>query len=173
MKSFVSGIIVSVMFLMASSLFAQQASEEAAYQPRFSDQQLFGFFDANQKISNIQKSGNEEIESLLTSKGLTQQRFQEISRGQERGILSSFSDEEVSAFNEVGAAVTQMQNQIQENIQTALAEENLTFDKYQEILGEYRKDAELQQYVRGILRDRARERARAEREAKAKENQTN
>lgn len=173
MKSVFLNVILAILVFTATSVSAQEVTEVPVYQPKFSNEELFGFFDSNQKISVIQRNGNEEINQMLAEKGLTLQRFQEISKAQETGILTSFSEAEIEAFNAIGPTVSQKQIQIQEQVQAAMAEHNLTNDKYLEILNEYRADAELQQYVKGILRERAKERARAEKEAKAKEAQQN
>lgn len=173
MKSVFSKVILAVLVFAAVSVRAQEVTETPVYQPNFSDEELFGFFDSNQKISAIQRDGNDEINQMLGAKGLTFQRFQEISKAQETGILTSFSETEIAAFNAIGATVSQKQIQIQEQVQAAMAEHNLSPEKYQQILDEYRSDAELQQYMKNILRERAKARARAEKEAKAKETQQN
>ncbi len=173
MKSVFLKVILAVLVFTTISVSAQEVTETPVYQPKFTDEELFSFFDTNKKISVIQRNGNEEINQMLAAKGLTFQRFQEISKAQETGLLTSFSEAEIEAFNAIGPTVSQKQNQIQEQVQATMTEFNISNEKYQEVLNEYRADAELQQYTKNILTERAKARARAEKEAKAKEAQQN
>ncbi len=155
---------------------AQEAQEEEKEEDPwadadfpFEDEILLVFFDTNQEISALQRSTNERINETLEQFGLTRQRFDQIGRASQMGLLQdgAFSNEEIEAFNQVAPQVTEIQREMQGMVQMIVQEYDMTMNEYREILNAFRQDQELQQYVSHLARERARERILEERRQEA------
>ncbi len=161
----ISRIMITFIMVALLPFYSISAeNDEETPQFKYADEQLFAFFDANRAISEQRRASNEEIQEVVEEHGLTLDRFNQISRAAQIGALQggTFSDEEISAFNDVGPKINEIQRNLQMEVQVIIEEHGLTTSKYQEILGEYQQDQDLQEYVREILRERAIEARRQE-----------
>ncbi|HAJ99596.1 MAG TPA: hypothetical protein DCM62_06190 [Bacteroidales bacterium] len=132
----------------------------------FSPEHLLNFFDANQKISPLNRTTQERINQTVAERNLSMERFNQIARASQIGELANgiFTEAEIAAFNEAAPLVTAIQREMQDTMRSLLDAENLTMEKYQQILGEFRANQALQEHVRNLLRERARQAAREARE---------
>ncbi len=137
----------------------------------FADETLLTFFDANQEVSALQRSTQERISETTEDYGLTRERFDQIGRAAQIGALQggNFSSEEIEAFNQAAPQVTQIQREMQSMVQVIIEDHGMEMDKYRDILNEFRRDQELQEYVSYLARERAREKILEERRREAKE----
>lgn len=142
------------------------ADHEFAYE----DEVLLDFFDINREISKMRQETQEEIAKVADEHGLSMERFQQIANAAQIGQLGggNFTDEEVEAFNNVAPLVTQLQRQMQQEAQEIITEGDLSMEKYREILGSFREDTELQEYVTYLARERARQEILEERKEEAR-----
>jgi len=131
----------------------------------YEDDQLLAFFDSNREISSLQRETQEKIEETLSNYNLTSERFGQIGRAAQIGALAggTFSQEEIDAFNTAAPQVTVIQREQQTKMQSLLAKKGLSTQLYQEIMNEFRRDQQLQEYVRDLARERAIELVREER----------
>lgn len=166
-KIFMLPLMVALMFTTPLFAFASDdpPQEEKKNVFPFEDETLLGFFDANREISTLQKETQERIESSLQQYNLSFERFNQIARAAQIGALdgTNFSSEEIEGFNSAGPVVTGIQREQQGMMQALLAEKGLTMQTYQEIITEFRRNQDLQAYIRELARERALELAREER----------
>lgn len=172
----VAFMICLSMAAFPSDLRADEPEEEKLVNPtEYENEVLLAFFDANREISAMQRESQERIAEVVSEHGLTMERFNQIGRAAQIGALQAgaFTNEEIEAFNNVAPQVTQIQRETQGMFQGLLANFNLTPEFYQEILNDFRRNQEMQEYVRDIARERAveaiREERRREREREAQE----
>ncbi len=161
-------ILAALLFFGLNSqanTFLDEPKENNGEEFKYEDESLLSFVDANREISELRREVNEDIDKVLEDVGLTMDRFQQIARASEIGALNDagYSNEEIEAFNEAAPLITELRQQMRGMTDAILAEHQLSSDLYQEILNDYREDTELQAYVQQLMRDRARERAIAER----------
>ncbi|MFO7977455.1 MAG: DUF4168 domain-containing protein [Bacteroidales bacterium] len=171
----VSAVLFAVAFLVSAPVFSQTEeapeAEEQTKEFAHSDEELIAFFDINQQISVVQKETQQKIADAAQGAGLTMDRFNQIARAAQIGAMDQFSEEEITAFNEVAPQVTAIQRELQNQIQATIVDHGISPDKYQQIIADYRSDPELQAYVKELLTERARERIREERDREKEENQ--
>lgn len=163
----ISAVLLAIAFLAGTPAFSQvNGTEEEQKEFRFSDEELLSFFDINQEISVLQRETQERIGETVREHGLTLERFNQIAQAAQIGALQGgmYTEEEISAFNEVAPRITEIQREMQRGLQDVIAEHGLTSQRYQEILNDYRTDQDLQAHVREILRERARQQIREARE---------
>ncbi|MDX9942290.1 MAG: DUF4168 domain-containing protein [Bacteroidales bacterium] len=165
-KTFFAAILLVTVLFAAPARSYGQETEEPKKEFRFADQDLLNFYDVNQELSVLQKETNEKIVAAVEAKGLSMDRFNQIARAAEIGALQGgmYLDEEVESFNQVAPEITAIQRDMQGILQATLMEKGLTTDYYQEIMSEFRSDADLQNHVRELLRERARQAAREARQ---------
>ncbi len=135
----------------------------------FDDDILLNFFDANQEVSAVSRQSQEQIRETVEGFGIAFERFQQISRAAQMGALQdgAFTPEEIDAFNAVAPQVTSLQRQNQTMMQTVVEEYDMSMQEYRNILLEFRRNQELQQYVSHLARERAREAILKERRKEA------
>ncbi|MBW6498003.1 MAG: hypothetical protein K0B09_06430 [Bacteroidales bacterium] len=174
-RTFLAATLFAFIIAAAPALTYGQETEEPKKEFRFSDEDLLNFYDVNQELSVLQRETNERIEAAIIENGLTMERFNQIARASEMGALQGglFSEEEIAAFNIAAPAITAVQRDMQSMLQATLMEKGLTTEYYQEIMGEFRSDAELQGHVRELLRERARQAAREARLREREEQEQN
>ncbi|MEE4177812.1 MAG: DUF4168 domain-containing protein [Bacteroides sp.] len=165
-KTFFAAILTLTVLLAAPALSFGQETEEPKKEFRFADQDLLNFYDANRELSELQKETNEKIVAAVEANGLTMERFNQIASAAQIGALDGgmYSEEEISFFNTAAPQITEIQKEMQGKIEAALMELGLNSDYYQEIMNEFRADADLQTHVRELLRERARQAAREARQ---------
>lgn len=171
-----------LMFLLITGLsvaipvVAQEAEEKeeeedpwADKEFPFDDETLLTFFDANQEVSAVNRQSQELIRETVEGFGIAFERFQQISRAAQMGALQdgAFTSEEIEAFNAVAPQVTSLQRENQTMVQALVEEYDMSMHDYRNILMEFRRDRELQQYVSHLARERAREAILEERRREA------
>lgn len=167
-QTVVMAVVLAIFIFLPSSIMAQEPApqvqpvQEFPYAPEY----LLRFFDANQVISRLNRETQERLNQTVTEKNLTMERFNQIARAAQIGELQVgvFTEEEISAFNEVAPMITTIQREMVEARKIALDAKNLTLEKYQEILADFRQNQPLQEHVRNLLRERARQAAREARD---------
>ncbi|MFP4064444.1 MAG: DUF4168 domain-containing protein [Bacteroidales bacterium] len=173
MVFFIAMMLMLPFSLMAQEEQEQQEQEEEEEDPwedvefPFEDEKLLAFFDSNQGISELQRDTREEMAELTQEHGLSYERFQQIAQAAQIGQLDAFSSEEVEAFNEVAPKITEMQREMQGEMQLIIQEHELDMEDYKEILEEFRKDEQLREYITYLARERAKEKILEERRKEA------
>ncbi len=164
-----------IITLPVNTLAQEPAEEEEETDPwadkefPFDDETLLTFFDANQEVSAVNRESQERINETVEEFGLTSERFQQISRAAQMGATQdgAFTSEELEAFNEVAPMVTNIQRETQATVQMIVDDYDMSMQEYRNILMEFRRDRDLQQYVVHLARERAREKILEERRREA------
>ncbi|TVQ17267.1 MAG: hypothetical protein EA361_02645 [Bacteroidetes bacterium] len=162
-------VLVAPVNVFADNDKPEEEAEEITF--RFEDDALLNFFDANRQLSELNRESQERMAEAASEHDLTLERFNQIARANQIGALQggAFTDEEVEAFINLGPKISQIQREQQQLVQNQLQELGFTSETYQEILTEYRQDADLQAHVRDLLRERRRQEILEERRRAAEE----
>ena len=170
-----ASIAMAVIVMLPGSIMAQEPAQPAEPVQEFpyAPEYLLRFFDANQEISRLNRATQDKLNQTVAERNLTMERFNQIARASQIGELQVgvFTEEEIAAFNDVAPKVTNIQREMVEARKTALDAKNLTLEKYQEILADFRQNQALQEHVRNLLRERARQAAREAREREQQQQQ--
>ncbi len=165
-----AGLLVSAP-LQSLSQEQEEAKEDpwADFDFPYEDDTLLAFFDTNQEVSALQRSTNERINTTLEQYDLSRQRFDQIGRAAQMGMLQegAFTNEEIESFNQVAPQVTEMQREMQGMVQLIVQDHDISMQQYREILNSFRGDQDLQQYVSHLARERARQQILEERRREA------
>lgn len=164
--TFFAAILLAAVLIAAPARSYGQETVEPTKEFRFADQDLLNFYDANQELSVLSKETNDRIIAEVEANGLTMERFNQIARASEIGALQGgmYTEEEVEAFNTTAPKITDIQRDMQAMLQAVLMEKGMTTEYYEEIMNDFRSDADLQNHVRELLRERARQAAREARQ---------
>ena len=119
----------------------------------FSDEELENFAAAVTQVINLQQQGQTEMIEAIEENDLTVERFNEINMQAQQMPLEDVeaSDEEMEAFQNANQAVERVQMQLEEVLIGTIEEEGLTIEKYEEIMGEYQQNPELQQRIQELM----------------------
>lgn len=173
--TFFMAVVLAIFIFLPSSMVAQEPApqvqpvQEFPYAPEY----LLRFFDANQEISRLNRATQDRLNQTVAERNLTMERFNQIARAAQIGELQVgvFTEEEIAAFNEVAPKITTIQREMVEARKIALDAKDLTLEKYQEILADFRQNQALQEHVRNLLRERARQAAREARDREQQQTQ--
>ncbi len=119
----------------------------------FSDEKLEKFANAVTQVINLQQQGQTEMIEAIEENGLTVERFNEINMQAQQMPLEDIeaSEEEMENFQLANQAVERVQMQLEEVLIGTIEEEGLTIEKYEEIMGEYQQNPELQQRIQELM----------------------
>ncbi|MFP4374211.1 MAG: DUF4168 domain-containing protein [Spirochaetaceae bacterium] len=115
------------------------------------------FVDALQTVQSVQEDVNEEIDELITESPLSEQDFQQIHQelqGQpdaEGGGGTEVSETEREQYRDLMERIGSTQESSQEEMITAIEDNGLDVNRFNEIMMAARSDAELQQELQQEL----------------------
>ena len=152
--------LLSIILLSSVSLIAQTDSKEV------SDSELASFAEVFQEIQAISKQSQDKMVKAIEDEGLDLQRYNAIGEAQRSGDQEvEVTEEEIEKLNAINSKLVKINSETSETIDKKLSANNLTFERYQEILQSIQKDEEL----KIKLRDKLQEKLQKEAEEKAQE----
>ena len=150
-------VLLSVILLSSVSLFAHTKSEDV------SDTELASFAEVFQEIQEISQQKQQKMVKAIEDEGLDLQRYNAIGRAQQSGEELEVSEDEIEKLKAINSQLVKINTETNEAIEKKLSPNNLTFERYQEILQLVQKDEELKMK----LRDKLQEKLQREAEEKA------
>ena len=152
--------LLSIILLSSVSLIAQTDSKEV------SDSELANFAEVFQEIQGISKESQDKMVKAIEDEGLDLQRYNAIGEAQRSGDEEvEVTEEEIEKLQAINSQLTKINSETSETIDKKLSANNLTFERYQEILQSIQQDEEL----KIKLRDKLQEKLKKEAEEKAQE----
>ena len=152
--------LLSIILLSSVSLIAKSDSKEV------SDSELASFAEVFQEIQGISKESQDKMVKAIEDEGLDLQRYNAIGEAQRSGDEEvEVTEEEIEKLQAINSQLTKINSETSETIDKKLSANNLTFERYQEILQSIQQDEEL----KIKLRDKLQEKLKKEAEEKAQE----
>jgi len=137
--------LLFLFFFVITGIYAQFPQQQA--QPtEVSDGELEHFADALSTIKIIEQQVQNKMVSAVQKSGIEIQRFNEIfeaSQNPDKEVDAS--DEEYEQFNKAKEAIGEIQGEAQKDMQKVIKDNELTVNRYRQIMMAVQNDSELQQ----------------------------
>lgn len=129
----------------------QQMQQQQPPSIEVSDEELETFSSALQTIQTIHEDAQPDITEAIKEEGMEPDRFSQIARSQQNPQSNlEVSDQEMQQFNSAMSQVREIQSDIIEKQKTAVQEEGMSPERFQEILTAVRQDQQLQQRLQSM-----------------------
>lgn len=141
--------LLSIILLSSVSLIAKTNSKDV------SDSELASFAEVFQEIQNISKQNQEKMVKAIEDEGIELQRYNAIAKAQQSGDKDlEVSDDEIKKLRAINSQLVKINSETDELIEKKLSPNNLTFERYQEILQLVQKDEQLKMKLREKLKEK-------------------
>lgn len=140
----------------ATLLMAQQPGQMnmSFEKPEISEEELSEFVEVMPEVNAIQMKFQQEMVSAVQENNMEVQRFNELARAQQNPNMTVEANEtEMQSFNAAMQAVQAIQENLNQQVQGAVSESELTMSRFQEIAMAVNSDQELQQKVQQMMQD--------------------
>ncbi len=119
----------------------------------FSDEELQSFANAVVQIIAIQQQGQAEMIEKIEDHDMTVQRFNEINMQAQQMPVEEIdmTEEELEAYIKLNEAIEKIQVDMEDVLIKAIEDEDITIEKYEEIMTEYQQNPELQQRIQELM----------------------
>ncbi|MFP4288564.1 MAG: DUF4168 domain-containing protein [Bacteroidota bacterium] len=154
LKEFILSIIVVLSGITAMGQMPGQQEMPPAPDPStYSDEQVENFANAVMEVMTIQEEGQMKMMQSIEDNGLSVDRFNEmLMEGQQKGQTEiEATDEEMESFTESMAQVQQMQQDMQNEMMAAVADNGMEMQQYQEMMQGYEQYPEMKEKVDGYI----------------------
>lgn len=140
-------LMVFTMILGCTTLFAQQAKDS------ISDKELSKFADTYKTIQIENQKVQQEMIAVIKDNGMEVERFNEIQKQQkDPNVKVDATDEEKKEFTAIIGNLQKKQVAFQKTVETAITDNGLTVQRYQEIFKALQADPALQQRLNNKLK---------------------
>ena len=140
----------------ATLLMAQQPGQMnmSFEKPEISEEELSEFVEVMPEVNAIQMKFQQEMVAAVQENNMEVQRFNELARAQQNPNMTVEANEtEMQSFNAAMQAVQAIQENLNQQVQGAVSESELTMSRFQEIAMAVNSDQELQQKVQQMMQD--------------------
>ena len=130
----------------------QQSQSKNA--PSFEDQELEKFAEVMEEIQEVQTESNQQIESAFTDSSLSKERFNTLySARQNQGAQKADgeTDAETEEFNALAQKIQTIQQSSQKEMVETVRENDMTVQKFNEIVKAMRSNPELGQRIQQLM----------------------
>jgi hypothetical protein len=135
-----------IVFVFAANTIVAQ--EEG---PNFTRQELSHFVSAVKKVIPIQKEGQEKMVNKIRENDFTVKEYNSILSKMKEKKDVDLPRKKMQEFNVLKAEVQKIQEKYHLKIAHTLNDEELTMDKYDEILMAYQKDPEVKSRINKLM----------------------
>ena len=155
LKLYITGFIFLFLVL---DIFAQAPQQEALQNQEentgYSDDEFRKFALVFTEIQNIDQKSQEKMVGVVKNEGIDIQRLNEfVNASQDPGKEINATEEELKSFASAVQEIEKIQNEAQQEMEEALTTNDLTIERYQEILMAVRNDSKLQQKLQQYLNE--------------------
>lgn len=158
MKFFKRSIVLAFgLFLMAGAAFAQtQQMQQQSKADSVTDQELEKFAAVTKAVQNIQRSSQQEVQSMLSDKEMTMQRFQRImmSKQNPNDSLETTAQEE-KTIKEMQPKLMKMQQESRKEMMSKMQEHGLSPQRFQAIMRAIQTNPSTMKRFQKIAKDSA------------------
>lgn len=146
-------LIIAFFFIGINGIIAQ-LPQQSAQPAEITDAEMNNFATAFVEIQTIDEQLQQKMISAVQNEGLEVQRFNEILNAQQDPDQETdASEDELEKFASASQSVELIQNEGQEDMQKAITDNNLTVNRYQEIMTVMQSDPELQQRLQELIEE--------------------
>ncbi|HKJ69593.1 MAG TPA: DUF4168 domain-containing protein [bacterium] len=129
----------------------QQLQQQQAPSVEVNDEELETFSNALQTIQTIYEDAQPNMVAAIKEEGMEPNRFSQIAQSQQNPQSDlDVSDQEMQKFNSALTEIREIQSGIIEKQKTAVKEEGMSPERFQEILTAVRQDQQLQQRLQSM-----------------------
>ncbi len=141
----VASFTLALLFMVAIPLKANPGG--------FSDEELESFAGAVTQVITIQQEGQTQMMEKIEEHDLTVQRFNEINMQVQQMPLEEVeaTEEELASFMKANEEIETIQMGLEQLLIGAIEDEGISIEKYEEIMGEYQQNPELQQRIQELM----------------------
>ncbi|OKL40685.1 DUF4168 domain-containing protein [Pontibacter flavimaris] len=144
--------------LAAPAAMARQTAPQAqpAQPQNFSDADLQQFADASARLITIQQEGEKAMMGILEEEKLSVDKFNQMAQAHQQQKLSEVeaTPEEMAAFNNAAQRLMEMQPTLQKDLETAIQQDGMTLEKFEQIMLAYRQDQAVQQRIDLLMQEK-------------------
>jgi hypothetical protein len=144
-------ILLLLMFTFTGAMSQMSPPDNTLQQTEgpYTNEELRQFVNAAAKVITLQEEGQIRMLTVIQENDITLERFNEmVIEAQTIGPENiNATEEELIAFNNTLIDVQLIQVQLQESMITAIQEEGLMIDRYQDIMQAYEVDPDVKQRV--------------------------
>ncbi len=150
MHFFKKNHIITTLFLAFVFLFALPLKANPG---GFSDEELQSFANAVVQVIAIQQQGQAQMMEVIEDHDMTVQRFNEINmQAQEMPIEEiEMTEEELEVYLKLIEEIEKIQIDLEDVLIKTIEDEDITIEKYEEIMTEYQQNPELQQRIQELM----------------------
>lgn len=137
-----------LVFTMAASVAFAQVPQQMPQQQDIdvSDGEINQFASVFVELQSMNQGVQQEMMSAVEEEGIEVQRFNQIMQAQQDPNKEvEANEEELQNFAKASQAVEQIQAKVQKEMEKVITENDLTVQRYQQIMMAVRSDTELQQ----------------------------
>ena len=141
--------LLSIILLSSVSLIAKTDSKDV------SDSELASFAEVFQEVQGISKESQDKMVKAIEDGGLELQRYNAIAKAQQSGDEDvEVTEEEIEKLKAINSQLVKINSETNEIVEKKLSANNLTFERYQEILQLVQKDEQLKLKLRDKLQEK-------------------
>lgn len=119
-----------------------------------SDEELEKFVEIDMQLQPMQQQAQQEMIATVEGKGMEVERFQEIAQSQQQGNTADITENELQSFNEINEELSEIDNQLQQDMVAKIKEEGVAIERYQQIAMAVNQDQGLQQRLQVIFQEK-------------------
>ncbi|MEX0998023.1 MAG: DUF4168 domain-containing protein [Flavobacteriaceae bacterium] len=137
--------IMALALVVTTSTFAQE---------KVSETELTNFANAYTEIQMVNEKAQSEMVKVIENSGMEIQTFNmmyQASQNPNAQMPAEVSDADNKKYDEVIVEIQKMQPVFQKEMETAIADNNLTVERYQQVVSILQTDQELQQKLQAKM----------------------
>ncbi len=119
-----------------------------------SDDEIGLFADAVMNVQEVQMGSQQDMMKIIQDEGLDVETYNQVAQGLQTGQSADeldVTEEEMEKFNNASEEIEGMQQDMQDEIETAIEDAGMEMARFEEINRAVEQDPELQQKVRAEL----------------------
>ena len=156
--------LLSLILLSSVSLIAKDKPKEVT------DSELARFAEVFQEVQGISKQSQDKMVKAIEDEGLELQRYNAIGKAQRSGDKDiEVTEEEIEKLHAINSKLVKINSETSEIIEKKLGANNLTSERYQEILQSVQKDEKLKIKLRDKLQEKLQKEAQEKSEEDSQE----
>ena len=135
--------LLSIILLSSVSIIAQTNSKEVS--KKVSDSELASFAEVFKEVQEISQESQNKMVKAIQDEGLDLQRYNAIARAQQSGNKElEVSGDEIEKIKAINSKLIEIESETKKTLEKKVSANNLTLERYQEIMGLVQNDEKLQ-----------------------------
>ncbi|MBN1769175.1 MAG: DUF4168 domain-containing protein [Prolixibacteraceae bacterium] len=138
-------ILLSVIILSTATAFAQQSNN-------VNQNELKNFASAYLKVQELSQESQNDMVDVVQDEGMEVQRYNAIMQSmQDSSKEITIRDEEINAVETINKQLQKIEEATNEKMQKSIKDNDLSVNRYQEIMASVQNDPELQEKLQEYL----------------------